>query len=87
MAPDPLLGEVGERVAGPGRPELTAAMGASPIVVSLVPGQDRGQVSSAEDQHPVADLGPGGEHEPFRVGVGPRRQPRPVWMIGTDVCR
>jgi hypothetical protein len=23
----------------------------------------------AEDQHPVGDLSPGGEHEPFRTGV------------------
>ena len=23
----------------------------------------------AEDQHPVGNLGPGGEHEPFRIGV------------------
>jgi hypothetical protein len=26
-------------------------------------------VSFAEDQHPVGDLGPGGEHEPFGAGV------------------
>jgi ferredoxin len=26
-------------------------------------------MSFAEDQHPVGDLGPGGEHEPFCVGV------------------
>ena len=25
----------------------------------------------ADDQHPVRDLGPGGEHEPLRVGVRP----------------
>jgi hypothetical protein len=29
-------------------------------------------MSFAEDEHAVGDLGPGGEHEPFRVGVGPR---------------
>ena len=23
----------------------------------------------AEDEHPVGDLGPGGEHEPFRISV------------------
>ena len=23
----------------------------------------------AEDQHPVGDLGPGREHEPFRIGI------------------
>ena len=26
----------------------------------------------AADQHPVGDLGPGGEHEPFRISVRPR---------------
>jgi hypothetical protein len=26
----------------------------------------------AEDEHPVGDLGPGGEHEPFRVSVRAR---------------
>jgi aromatic-L-amino-acid decarboxylase len=26
-------------------------------------------VSLAEDQYPVGDLGPGGEHEPFGIGV------------------
>jgi len=26
-------------------------------------------VAFAEDQHPVGDLGPGGEHEPLRVGI------------------
>jgi hypothetical protein len=26
----------------------------------------------AEDEHPVGDLGPGGEHEPFRISVRAR---------------
>src|SRR5262249_30137923 len=38
----------------------------------LVRGQDGPQVPLAEDQHPVGDLGPGGEHEPFRVGIRAR---------------
>jgi hypothetical protein len=54
--------------------QLAAAVGASPVVVGFVFGQDRPQVSFAEDQHPVGDLGPGGEHEPFGIGVGPHRQ-------------
>ena len=61
---DPLLGEVGDRVVGPGRPALPAAMGAPPVVMSRVVGQDQPQMPFAEDQHPVGDLGPGGEHEP-----------------------
>jgi hypothetical protein len=35
--------------------------------MGLGPGQDRQQVPLAEDQHPVGDLGPGREHEPFRL--------------------
>jgi hypothetical protein len=73
---DPLPGEVGGGVAGPGRAELAAAVGAPPVVVGLVPGQDEPQVPLAEDQHPVGDLGPGDEYEPFRVGVRARTSGR-----------
>ena len=51
-------------------------MGASPVVMGLVPGEDGAQMPFAGDQHPVGDLGPGGEHEPFRIAVrsrAPRR--------------
>ena len=44
----------------------------SSVVVGLVLGQDRPQMPLAEDEHPVGDLGPGGEHEPFRVSVRAR---------------
>jgi hypothetical protein len=40
--------------------------------MSLVPGEDCAQMPFAEDQHPVCDLGPGGEHGPFRVAVRSR---------------
>jgi hypothetical protein len=40
--------------------------------VSLVPVEDRPQVALAEDEHPVGDLGPGREHESFRVSVRAR---------------
>ena len=63
---DPLPGEVGGRVAGPRWAELAAAMTAPSVVMGLIPGQDHPQVPFAEAQHPVGDLGPGGEHEPFR---------------------
>ena len=59
MALDPFLGEVGDRVVGPGRAEVTATMGASSVVVGYILGQDRPQMSLAEDQHPVSDLRPG----------------------------
>jgi len=80
------MAEVRDRVIGPGRAELLAAMGAPPVVVGGVLGQDRPQMPLAEDQHPVGDLGPGGEHEPFRVSVAPHRQLHPIQMTGTDVC-
>jgi hypothetical protein len=41
---DPLLGEVSDRVVGPRRPELPAAMGAPPVVVGRVVGQDQPSV-------------------------------------------
>ena len=69
---DPLLGEVGDRMIGPGRAQLAAAVGPPPVVVGRVLGQDGPQVPLAEDQHPVSDLGPGGEHESFRVTVRAR---------------
>jgi len=50
-----------------------------------VPGENRPQVPFAEDQHPVGDLGPGGEDEPSGVSVGQRRQLHPIQMIGTGV--
>ena len=51
-------------------------MGSSPVVVSLVLGQDQPQVPLAEDQHPVGNPGPGGEHEPRRAAVRARASGR-----------
>ena len=59
-------------MVGPGRAELAAAVGSSSVVAGLVLGKDAAQVAFAEDEHPVGDLGPGGEHEPFGVGVRAR---------------
>ena len=78
------MAEVRDKVIGPGRAELPAAMGPPPVVVCRILGQDRSQMPLAEDQHPVGDLGPGGEHEPFRVSVAPHRQLHPIRTIGTD---
>ena len=80
-APDLLLGQVGHGVIGPGRAKLAAAMGPSSVVVGLVTGQDRPQVSFADDQHPVDDLGPGGEHEPLRKGIRPRAPGRDLYRF------
>jgi hypothetical protein len=52
---DPLLGQVGDGVVGLGRLHLKGAMGSPSVVVSLVPGQDRPQMSLAVDEHPVGD--------------------------------
>jgi TolB protein len=40
--------------------------------MGLVLGQDRPEVPLTEDEHPVGELCPGGEHEPFRVSVRAR---------------
>jgi hypothetical protein len=70
--------EVGDGVVGPGRAEPAAAMGALSVVVRFVLGQDHPQVSFAENQHPVGDLGWGGEYEPFGIGVRPGASGRDV---------
>ncbi len=70
---------------GLGRAELAAAVGSPPVVVSLVLGQDRPEVPFAEDEHPVGELGPGGEYEPFRVSVRARAAGRD--LHGLDAGR
>jgi hypothetical protein len=52
-----------------GAVELAAAMGSPSVVVGLALDRGRRQMPLAEDQHPVGDLRPGGEHEPFPAGV------------------
>jgi hypothetical protein len=74
--PDPVLGEIGGGMVRPGRVQLAAAVGSSPVVAPGVLGQDAAQVAFAEDQHLVGDFGPGGVHEPFRISMragAPRR--------------
>jgi len=39
------------------------------VVVSGVVGQHSAQVAFAEDQHPVGQLGPRGQHEPLRESI------------------
>jgi hypothetical protein len=60
-------------------------MGAPPVVMGLVLGQDRPQVPFAEDEHPVGDLSPGGEHEPFRVSVRARASGRDLHYLDTGI--
>jgi hypothetical protein len=66
------LGEVSGGVVGPGRAESAAAVWLSSVVVPGVLGENRPQARFAEDQHPVGDLGPDGEDEPFGVSVRAR---------------
>jgi hypothetical protein len=69
----------------PGRAELAAAMGSSSVVVPGVLGEDRPQVAFTEDQHPLGDLGPGGERETFRMGIRARASGRD--LHGFDTVR
>jgi len=39
----------------------------------------------AEDQHPVGDLSPGGEHEPFRISVRARASGRNLHRLDTSI--
>jgi hypothetical protein len=82
---DTLPGQVRDRVIGPRRAELAAAMGSPSVVVGRVLGQDCPQVPSAEDQHAVGDLGPGGEYEPFRITVRARAVGRDFRRFDTGV--
>ena len=39
----------------------------------------------AEDEHPVGDLGPGGEHEPFRISVRARAAGRDLHDLDAGI--
>jgi len=41
----------------------------------------------ADDQHPVSDFGPGGEHEPFRVSVRARAPGRDLRGLDTGISQ
>ena len=62
---DLFLGKISYGVVGPWWLELERAMRSSPVVVPGILGHHDAQVPFAEDQHPVGDLSPGGEHEPL----------------------
>ncbi len=53
------------------------------VVVALILRQDQLQMPLAEDQHPVGDLCPGGEHEPFRISVRARAAGRDLHGLDT----
>ena len=72
---------------GPGWAELATAMGPSSVVVGLVLGQNRPQMPLTEDHHPVGDLGPDGEHEPFRISVRARAARRDLHGLDPGISQ
>jgi hypothetical protein len=56
-------------------------MGPPSVVVPGILGQDRPQVSFAEDQHPAGHLRPGGAHAPFRLSVRARASRRDLHRL------
>ena len=84
---DPPLGEVGGWVVGPRWAELAAAMRAPSVVMGFVLGQDHSEMPFTEGQHPVGDLGPGSEHESFRVSVRPRTPRRDLHHLDPGASR
>jgi hypothetical protein len=52
--------------------------------MGLVLGQDRPEMPLAEDEHPVGELCPVGEHEPFRVSVRARAARRDLHGLDAD---
>ena len=55
------------------------------VVVGRVLVQDRPQMPLAEDQHPVSDLRPGGEHEPFCISIRARAPGRNLHDLDASV--
>ena len=57
-------------------------MGAAPVGVGLVLGQDSSPMPFAEDEHPIGDFRPGGEYELFRISVRERAPGDPALRPG-----
>jgi len=57
----------------------------APVVMGIVLGQDHPQVPLAEDQHPVGDLRPGGEHVPLCIGVRTSTSRRDLGNVNAGV--
>ena len=56
-----------------------------PVVVLGVGGQQPSKVSLTEDQHPISDLGPHGQHEAFGKAVRPRTPRRDLHHLDARV--
>ena len=72
-ARDPLSREVGDGIAGPGRVQLTVAVGPPSVVVPGILAQDAAQVSHADDQHSVGSVRRGWHGRPS-YSVSTRRR-------------
>jgi hypothetical protein len=69
-----MIGDHHGRTAG--RATLLVRAADAILGTHIVLGHHDAQVAFAEDQHPVGDLGPCGEHEPLRKGVRARTSGR-----------
>ena len=67
------------------RTQLQRSMRPLPVVVPRVLGKDATQVSLAEDQHPVGDLGADGQHKAFGEAVRPRASRRDLDDLNTCI--
>ena len=70
--PDPAVDRLGNRRCRARRAQPQRSMRPPRVVVGGVHGKHLAQVSLSEDQHPVGDLGPDGQHEAFGEAVRPR---------------
>jgi hypothetical protein len=68
---------LGDRCLRAWRTQLQRSMRPLPVVVPRVLGKDATQVSLAEDQHPVGDLGADGQHKAFGEGIATRAYAHP----------
>jgi hypothetical protein len=57
------------------------------VVVPRVRGKDATQVSLAEDQHPVGDLGADGQHKAFVEAVRPRTPRRDLDHLNAHIMQ
>jgi len=64
--------------------ETARQVGAGVVAYWFVPDLAGSLGRNAEDQHPVGDLGPGGEHEPFRISVRARAAWRDLHDLDAD---
>jgi hypothetical protein len=80
-AGDPSGRHGGNRMVGAWWSQLPGPVRALAVVMLGVLGQHAPEVAFAEDQHPVDQLGPGGQHEPLRESVRARAAGRDLHHV------